>query len=476
MQDFLYFLGRFHVLALHLPIGIILVAVALDWVARRERYSGLAAVSPFLWGGAALSAVLTVALGYLHFAEGAFTGPSANAHRIFGTAVAVASVLIFWLSRRPALYKRVNVATGVVAVALVAIAGHFGGDLTHGSTFLWEYAPGPLRSIAGVGERRPRPPSVAAADPYLDVVQPLLERRCGSCHNADQLESGFNVATYESTLAGGDSGRVVVPGESASSELYRRISLDADDEEFMPAEGKTPLTAEQVAIVRWWIDAGTPHGVTVAAAGVEPAVEPLLYAELGFGGSAPATASPPSSASADPALVERLYAAGFLVRQVSQTDPHVIVSVLSPGTRIGPDALAALLSSPDEIVELDLQDAGLDDAAAANLGKLSGVVRLRLSRNAVTDQGVAALAGLPRLTHLNLYGNAGLTDASVEVLAGVKSLRRVDVWQTGMTDEGIARLRERRPDLAVQGAAASALRGDAPAASQRAPGVPSNRN
>ena len=115
--------------------------------------------------------------------------------------------------------------------------------------------------------------SVAAADAYLDVVQPMLVRRCGGCHNSDKLESGFNVATYESTLKGGDSGRVIQPGKSDSSELYRRISLDPDDEEFMPAEHKTPLTVAQVEIVRWWIDGGAPHGVTVGETKVEPAVD-----------------------------------------------------------------------------------------------------------------------------------------------------------------------------------------------------------
>ena len=42
MQDFIHFVGRFHVLALHLPIGILVVAVILDWVARVERYRALA--------------------------------------------------------------------------------------------------------------------------------------------------------------------------------------------------------------------------------------------------------------------------------------------------------------------------------------------------------------------------------------------------------------------------------------------------
>jgi len=457
MHDFLYFLGRFHVLALHLPIGIILVAVVLDWVARRERYRALAAVAPFLWGAAALSAVVTVVLGYLHFAEGAFTGLAANAHRFFGTTVAVASVLIYWLSRRPALYRRVNVVTGVAAVALVAVTGHFGGDLTHGSTFLWEYAPGPLRALVGVEQRRPAPASVAAADAYLDVVQPMLVRRCGGCHNSDKLESGFSVATYESTLKGGDSGRVIQPGKSDSSELYRRIRLDPDDEEFMPAEHKTPLTAAQVEIVRWWIDAGAPHGVTVGEIKVEPAVETLIAAELGLGGAAPASAATAQPASADPALVEQLYAAGFLVRQVSQTDASLAVSVYSPGSRVGDDQVAALAAAGDQVVELNLQDAGLGDSVAESLGKLTGLARLRLSRNEITDRGIAALARLPRLERLNVYANAGVTDASVDALASIASLRQLDVWQTGLTAQGIARLQQRRPDLAVQAAAESVI-------------------
>ena len=81
MTDFVFFLGRFHVLVLHLPIGIVIVAVVLDFVARRERYRALAQVSPFLWGAAALSAVLTVALGYMHFAEGGYDGHLRLMHR-----------------------------------------------------------------------------------------------------------------------------------------------------------------------------------------------------------------------------------------------------------------------------------------------------------------------------------------------------------------------------------------------------------
>ena len=92
MQEFGFFLGRFHVLALHLPIGIVIAAVVLDWLARRPRYARARERRAAALGLAAICAVLTAALGYLHFSEGGFTGPSAEAHRLWGTITAVAAV------------------------------------------------------------------------------------------------------------------------------------------------------------------------------------------------------------------------------------------------------------------------------------------------------------------------------------------------------------------------------------------------
>jgi uncharacterized membrane protein/mono/diheme cytochrome c family protein len=291
MTDFLFFLGRFHVLALHLPIGIVLAAVVLDFAARRERYKALAQAAPFLWGAAAMSAVLTVALGYLHFAEGGFAGPSGSAHRLFGTTTAAVIVLGWWLAARPSA-PWLKPAVGVLALVLVSVTGHYGGNLTHGSTFLVEYAPGFVRSLLGAETKRPKVASVAAADPYLDVVQPILSQRCGTCHNGDKREGSFSMATYESTLAGGDTGRAVTPGNLEGSELYYRITLPADDDKHMPAEGKTPPTKDQIAILKWWIEKGAPHATTIGEVGVDAGIEPLLATQLGLGAAAAAVAAP----------------------------------------------------------------------------------------------------------------------------------------------------------------------------------------
>lgn len=323
MHDFLLFLGRFHVLALHLPIGIVLVAVALDWTAKRERFRALAHAAPLLWGVAALSAFATAVLGYLHFAEGTFSGPAAEAHRLFGTSVAVVTVAIWWLcARRGALYARLNGVSGVMVLALVTVTGHYGGELTHGATFLAEFAPGPLRALVGAA-----PPQAPAA----------------------------------------------------------------------------------------------------------------------------------SLASADPALVARLSDAGFLVRQVSQSDARLVVSVYSSGTQITAERLTALLSAGGEIVELNLQDSGLDDAQLVGFERLPALTRLRLSNDRITDLGLEQLERLPKLESLNLYGNAGVTDAGLTPLARIATLRELYLWRTGVSAAAASALREQRPELDLQLSAAAPL-------------------
>jgi uncharacterized membrane protein len=285
-MDLIYFFGRFHVLVLHIPLGIIVALLVLELLARKEKYRYLEAASPFLWVAAAVSAILTVALGYMHFAEGAFDGPSAAQHRTFGTALAIILAVIAVLRASPFAksYQPVFLPASVLMVLLASITGHFGGNMTHGSTYLVEYAPQPIRSLMGLPPRREPVESLGAADPWHDLVAPMLDSRCSSCHNEDKREAELVLTSYEGVMAGGETGDAVVAGRPQFSELYRRISLEPDDEAFMPAEGKTPLTAAQVEIIRWWIEAGLPADTTMDQVQLKPEaeVEGWIRAELGL--------------------------------------------------------------------------------------------------------------------------------------------------------------------------------------------------
>lgn len=287
-MDFIYFLGRFHVLALHIPIGIIVAIVILEWLARREQYRHLEAASPFLWIAAAVSALLTVALGYMHWAEGNFGSASGVQHRTFGTALAllITGVAVLRASRFAPKYTPVYFPAALLMFLLVSITGHYGGNLTHGSTYLVEYAPQPLRSLAGLAPRRPPVTDLALADPYLDIAGPILQLRCASCHSPDNREADLDLTSYDGIRRGGETGGTVVAGRPEVSEMIRRITLAPDHEAYMPAEGKTPLTDRQVRILEWWIASGAETGATVGELGldIDSDTRALLEAELGIGG------------------------------------------------------------------------------------------------------------------------------------------------------------------------------------------------
>jgi uncharacterized membrane protein/mono/diheme cytochrome c family protein len=449
-MDLIYFLGRFHVLALHLPIGIVIAAAALDALALRPRFRHLATAAPYLWALAAMSAILTVVLGYMHFTEGGFDGHAAAYHRFFGTSVAVVTTGIWLLrSRWPQRFKPVNVAASILVLVLITLTGHYGGNLTHGSSYLTKYAPEPLRSWAGVAPQRRVVTSLAMADPFGDIVQPIFAQRCVTCHSDEKHRGGLSLVTHASVMKGGDKGAVIVAGSPQTSDLFRRISLPADEKDAMPAEGKTRLTEAQTAIIRWWIQSGATTGTPVNVARLSPEVQGLLTDALGLGsGDSNAASAAATPVAVPPAIVDTLVQAGFAVRQRSQPQAQLFVGWVA-SRAITDVELAKLSVASAQIVELDLHGAGVRDTSLTHLSKLTALTHLNLSRNGLTDAGLQQLKGLRNLEYLNLYGNRGVTAAGIAGFAQLPSLKQLYLWDTAVDAVQAQQLRAAHPDLQV---------------------------
>ncbi len=117
-------------------------------------------------------------------------------------------------------------------------------------------------------------PALAAEIDFAHEIVPLLRQHCGQCHTGNKKQGGLSLNTRESLLAGGESGPAAVPDQSARSELIRRVT-SRDTDERMPPEGPA-LSAEQVALLTRWIDAGLPWQVGFAFQGAayEPPLRP----------------------------------------------------------------------------------------------------------------------------------------------------------------------------------------------------------
>ncbi len=97
----------------------------------------------------------------------------------------------------------------------------------------------------------------AAKEPESDYqrhVKPLLKERCFACHGALKQQSGLRLDTGAAIRRGGEGGPAITAGKAAESLLIERIT-ETEASLRMPPEGK-PLTPEQIALIRAWIEAG----------------------------------------------------------------------------------------------------------------------------------------------------------------------------------------------------------------------------
>jgi uncharacterized membrane protein len=136
-------LGRFHVLAVHFPIALLLVAAVTEARGGLQRSTAVLSSGRLCLTLGALAALAAAGLGWVHALDG-FAGPLSNPtsitglHRWIGTAVGVIAPAVALLSERDVGRGRrsLGVRVSIIALGLGAgAAGHFGGLLTHGSEY-----------------------------------------------------------------------------------------------------------------------------------------------------------------------------------------------------------------------------------------------------------------------------------------------------------------------------------------------------
>ena len=108
-----------------------------------------------------------------------------------------------------------------------------------------------LSGIAIVAAQQPRKPKADAVNYFRDI-EPILNARCVSCHQASMAAGGLRLDAPENMLQGGASGPAVIPRNAQKSLLYKRL-LDTTEKR-MPPVGM--VSEEQLALIRAWINLG----------------------------------------------------------------------------------------------------------------------------------------------------------------------------------------------------------------------------
>jgi mono/diheme cytochrome c family protein len=410
------FLGRFHVLAVHLPIALILLVPVLELAGMRR--PALRETAGIVLALALASACGAFALGYLLAYGSGESGATVTRH-LWGAVALVIGLMLCILARpigSSGEVSREYPALLVLVVLTLIWTAHQGGSLVYGAGYLTEYMPAPIKRIAtfGVVSAAPKPDSF-----YAKHIDPIFDSNCVSCHGGSKTEAGLRLDSYANLMKGGKDGPVIAAGAPEKSVLLARVTLPAGDKHFMPAEGRPPLRPEEIAWIRAWIgDGASPTAASVAGVAfperpVELPVQPVGdYSAL------------------MPEIRALRQGQGARLAQVSsKPSDGLILSTIDAASSFGDAQLAQFQKFAPYIVEAELGRTAVTDASFDTLAQFTHLRALHLEGTAVTGAGLAKLAPLTQLTYLNMSGTK-VTASALAPLASMKNLRHVYVFNT----------------------------------------------
>jgi hypothetical protein len=254
---------------------------------------------------------------------------------------------------------------------------------------------------------------------YLARVAPILDRHCTVCHGPEKQKAKLRLDSYEWLMKGAESGAMVAPGDPKGSELFRRITLPATDEEVMPSDGKPLLSASERKVIELWIKGGASATKVPAEF---PDAPPLARAKT----ESEALAPDWQPRAAEIAQLEKVLGVRLVPRSKVPTDGLILRTASAPG-RCDDAALAKLAPVGSLIVEAELARTKITDAGLATLGTFANLRALDLTRTAVTSAGLGRLDGLKKLEALNLTDTA-VDDAGVATVKALPELKRLWLW------------------------------------------------
>ena len=260
---FLQWLGKFHPLVLHFPIvfGILIVTYFLFFQRRRfsiDTEKLILTINAFI-------AVIVAICGLLLSKQNSYDGGIIDLHKWGGIAIAILSWIFVYILN---LEIRLKKLIAIVFLVVLMGSSHKGAQLTHGVNVL--DFPKPSAPI----EQSILTDSTATV--YELGVAPVLAQKCISCHGAEKMKGDLQLNTPANILKGGKNGAVLQGDLNKVALLLERIHLPQSDEEHMPPDGKSQLTADELAILSHWIKGGSDFKIKLNELAKEDSLRVLI--------------------------------------------------------------------------------------------------------------------------------------------------------------------------------------------------------
>jgi mono/diheme cytochrome c family protein/uncharacterized membrane protein len=431
LASFVEFIGRFHPVLVHLPIGFLLISLLLMWFAKKPSYNISLQVIKLVLVCGVFAAIAACVTGTLLSLSGDYEVGLVSWHMWMGFGVAVASMFLYVKVARKEIDPTYKILA-ITLLVLITVTGHLGGSLTHGTDYLTSALTGSDDTVAVV--QKPIP-NIQEAQVYADVINPLLQAKCYSCHGPRKQKGKLRMDDPLLLMKGGKDGAVIIPSNVTKSELMKRLLLPENDDHHMPPKEKPQLKESQIALMHWWIEQGADFNKKVKDIPQKEKITSYLLALQSdhiVTEKKALTDIPekPVEAASEQSLLA-LRGKGVIVIPVAQNSNYLLANFINAG-KISTKDIELLKPLQKQLVWLKLGNSAINDSGLAIVGQCRALTSLQLNNTAITDKGLPALKKLENLRHLNLVGTK-VTAQGLSQLQSLKKLESLYLYQTATT-------------------------------------------
>jgi uncharacterized membrane protein len=430
------FIGKFHVLFVHLPIGFLVMTLFVNGLGYFKPKLLDNPILPLMWKASFFASLITCLTGYLLQSSGDYDLDLTTNHMWMGLLLTALTGAIAYLNFSTLLKKILFIAIGII----LAITGHLGGSLTHGEHYF-------TLDEGKVAGSKKVIPNIQEALVFEDVIKPILSEKCFSCHSSKKQKGELRLDEATFISKGGKNGACLVIGNAETSLLHKRFMLKESDEKHMPPKGKPQLTEQEKKLIDWWIDNGAvftgktkdikqPENIKTILSSFQnvetKSVELLPIIEIG---------------KADEKTIEQLKEKGIFISPIGYNSNYLSVSLANLKT-LTPKDLEALLIIKENIVWLKGGYTNLGDELCSIASKCPNLRNLHLNNTNTTDKGLSFLATHRALQVLNL-SHTQVTSEGIASLKSIPTIKSLFLFKSKVNLNEIGNLQKLLPSTNI---------------------------
>jgi uncharacterized membrane protein len=457
-------IGHLHPLIVHLPIGIVIFAYIMMILQQFRKIDMNAAIDLALLLGT-LSSVFACIAGWFLAKSGEYETDAIFKHQWTGISTTILGFLAYFLKK----YRWIFATATTICLT---IAGHFGGNITHGEAYLFTSK---SKSTTTIDTTKiasfESSDTILSMNPaakkktfvYREKIIPILKTKCYNCHSTSKKKGSLRLDSEDFIKKGGKNGRILSLGKPNKSTLFTHLILPEDDDKHMPPKGKTQLTRNEISTIYSWIKKGASFVEEIETIANEKAlVETFIL-----------NTPNKSEASSDISVIEKTDLQNndskLQAINVEAVSPSVLeklkqqnigITYLGNGSNYisanfvnvrdyKPFLLNDLESINNQLINLRLGNQPINEEAIKKITNFKNLKRLNLENTDISDVALEHLKALPNLEQLNLYGT-NITDRGLEAFSKYPKLKVVYLWQTKVSKSGIEHLKKLLPKLQIE--------------------------